>query len=325
MSKENKFVSANDFGKLPAKNFVLEKVEELPVTDIGQARMLFDIQTGQAYIFNGERWIACSGAPYKFNGAVTCDTLYNVDLSTTFKNLVNSKITKNSPIQAGTHTKVTYDENGLIMGGTNLKDTDIPDLSGTYIRVDLLGQANGVATLDANGNVVQNAGVPDASTTVKGIIMIASSGDIASGTSTNTVVTPKLAKDEIYTPLNNLITALATRVTDVETNKADKAPEIITLTTTSGSVSLSANKVYKVTPTGSLTFVLPTSVDNPVYNEIIVHLNLTSTYAITTGVLDNSHYLNSAINLSTAGHYDLIYEYDSNVGEWFVGTVKKGA
>ena len=41
-------------------------------------------------------------------------------------------------------------------------------------------------------------------------------------------------------------------------NKMDRSPEIVNLGTTSGSVTLEANKCYYITSSGDLTFVLPT-------------------------------------------------------------------
>lgn len=59
----------------------------------------------------------------------------------------------NTAITAGTATKVTYDSKGLVTGGSSLDAGDIPDLSATYISNSQKGAANGVATLDANGEI----------------------------------------------------------------------------------------------------------------------------------------------------------------------------
>lgn len=64
-----------------------------------------------------------------------------------------TKVTANSAITAGTHTKITYDTKGLVTGGTDLSASDIPDLSATYIAVSTKGQANGVAELGSDGKV----------------------------------------------------------------------------------------------------------------------------------------------------------------------------
>lgn len=67
--------------------------------------------------------------------------------------IAETYLKKNEAITAGTHTKITYDENGLVTGGEDLTIDDIPDLSEKYINVDQKGVANGVATLDENGLV----------------------------------------------------------------------------------------------------------------------------------------------------------------------------
>jgi len=38
----------------------------------------------------------------------------------------------NPPIAPGTHTKITYDSNGLVLGGTNATTTDIPEGTNLY-------------------------------------------------------------------------------------------------------------------------------------------------------------------------------------------------
>lgn len=60
---------------------------------------------------------------------------------------------KNAPIAAGTHTKITYDANGLVTAGSDLAASDIPDLSATYIPLTQKGAASGVASLDSTTKV----------------------------------------------------------------------------------------------------------------------------------------------------------------------------
>lgn len=67
------------------------------------------------------------------------------------KDALDAKLTKNEAIAGGTHTKITYDVNGLVTGGADLEASDIPDLSETYINVDQIGVK--VAGLDENGKV----------------------------------------------------------------------------------------------------------------------------------------------------------------------------
>lgn len=63
------------------------------------------------------------------------------DLQTT----LDSKVTTNTAIAAGTGTKITYDSKGLVTGSTTLAATDIPELDATKIT-------SGTLTVDTSGN-----------------------------------------------------------------------------------------------------------------------------------------------------------------------------
>ena len=53
--------------------------------------------------------------------------------------IASKAVVANSPITAGTHTKITYDAKGLVTGGADLAAGDIPDISATYVAVGRLG------------------------------------------------------------------------------------------------------------------------------------------------------------------------------------------
>ena len=53
--------------------------------------------------------------------------------------IASAAVKANSPITAGTHTKITYDAKGLVTGGADLVAGDIPDLSASYVAVGRLG------------------------------------------------------------------------------------------------------------------------------------------------------------------------------------------
>lgn len=61
--------------------------------------------------------------------------------------VASAAVVANSPIAAGTHTKITYDAKGLVTGGAELAASDIPDLSAKYVAVSRLG--TDVATLES--------------------------------------------------------------------------------------------------------------------------------------------------------------------------------
>lgn len=53
--------------------------------------------------------------------------------------VASAAVVANSPITAGTHTKITYDAKGLVKAGADLEAGDIPDLSTKYVAVGRLG------------------------------------------------------------------------------------------------------------------------------------------------------------------------------------------
>lgn len=70
--------------------------------------------------------IAAEGA-----GLATTGTIHTAieAAKTEITTAVNGKLDKNEPIEGGTHTKITYDENGLVTAGADLTAADIPDLT----------------------------------------------------------------------------------------------------------------------------------------------------------------------------------------------------
>ena len=92
---------------------------------------------------------------------------------------------------------------------------------------------------------------------------------------------------------------------------------------TSGSISLESNKIYRITPTGNITFHLPEVTDDNVnkFNQILVMLNITNSHSFIFGT---TYYFDLVKPTFTTGLYDLIYEYDNNSNQWVCGAIKKG-
>lgn len=91
---------------------------------------------------------------------------------------------------------------------------------------------------------------------------------------------------------------------------------------TSGSIALTDNNAYKITPTGTVTFTLPSVTDKTKLHQILVQIKLTSTYTINVGT---TYYFNKTKpNFSSTGTYNLIYEYDNIDSHWVCGSVSKG-
>ena len=96
---------------------------------------------------------------------------------------------------------------------------------------------------------------------------------------------------------------------------------LITLAT-SGTIALTDNSVNTITPSGAVTFTLPTVTDNTTFHQILVQVHLSTVYTITLGT---SYYFNkTAPDLSAIGEYNLIFEYDKANQYWVVGCIAKG-
>lgn len=91
---------------------------------------------------------------------------------------------------------------------------------------------------------------------------------------------------------------------------------------TSDTIALSDNSVNKVTPTGNITFTLPTVTDLTVFHQILVQINLSTVYTID---VSTSYFFNqTAPDLSNVGVYNLIFEYDNANSYWVCGLLTKG-
>lgn len=108
--------------------------------------------------------------------------------------------------------------------------------------------------------------------------------------------------------------------TDVTLTQSDIAQDI-TVLETEGAIILQDNSVSAVTPTGDITFVLPTVTDISKFHQILVQLSMETVITIDVGT---SYFFDkSAIDLSIAGGYNIIYEYDGS--HWVCGVISKGA
>lgn len=109
------------------------------------------------------------------------------------------------------------------------------------------------------------------------------------------------------------ISGLQTSVTNLQNTP-------VTVLTSSGTINLSDNSVNRITPSGTVTFTLPTVSDNTKFHQILVQVILNDTYTINVGT---TYFFNKATpDLSDTGYYNLIYEYDGT--RWFCGSIVKG-
>ena len=119
-------------------------------------------------------------------------------------------------------------------------------------------------------------------------------------------------------------------------NKADKTldnviwdsvdiadiPMSVSVLSGSGTISLKDNNLYKLTSSGNIVFSLPSVTDTSKFHQIMVQLKMSTVVTINAGT---SYYFNSeAPDLSKAGSYDFVWEYDNINGHWVFGATSKG-
>lgn len=131
----------------------------------------------------------------------------------------------------------------------------------------------------------------------------------------------------VYTALSNKLDTNGTATkaladangNDIPSTYQPKSMPVITLSSI-GTIALSDNSINRITPTGSITFSLPQVVDNNIFHQILVQINLTTAHNINLGT---NCFLNENIpDLSKAGFYSVIYEH--NGIKWTCGVLSMG-
>lgn len=118
------------------------------------------------------------------------------------------------------------------------------------------------------------------------------------------------------------ITTLQTSTNESIANLTNKVNPVIKTLAGSGTIALDDNSINVITPTGAVTFGLPTITDNTKLHQILVQVKLSTVYSINVGT---TYYFNKkAPDMSTTGYYNLIYEYDKQYSRWICGCMKKG-
>lgn len=114
------------------------------------------------------------------------------------------------------------------------------------------------------------------------------------------------------------------QLTDAIEKKIDEhSPDITEISATSGTVSLNANTLYKMTIDGETTFTLPSAVNAEKHNQIKILTNLSVVAAINFGT--DKYFNCEAPDMSEAGFYDIYIDYDPHQSSWVAGAIRKGA
>ena len=100
------------------------------------------------------------------------------------------------------------------------------------------------------------------------------------------------------------------------------SPDIITLAR-SGAIELLDNTINAINISDNVQFSLPTITDYSKFHQIMVQVYMASVKTISFGT---TYYFNGeAPDVSEAGYYTVIYEFDSWKKQWAVGVLKKAS
>lgn len=101
------------------------------------------------------------------------------------------------------------------------------------------------------------------------------------------------------------------------------AVSLIYALTGTGTKLLQNNYTYRLTTSGDVTISLPTGSISEISQIMLYLKKANASHNIDLGT---TYYFNEeAPDLSDAGDYNIVYEYDPNESHWVVGAVKKGA
>lgn len=135
----------------------------------------------------------------------------------------------------------------------------------------------------------------------------------------------KADADTVLSQINTLNSSLNTvqsNLTESIEDLSDVTNPVIKTLAGSGTIALDDNSINVITPTGAVTFGLPTISDNTKFHQILVQVKLSTVYSINVGT---TYYFNKkAPDMSATGYYNLIYEYDKQYAHWVCGCMKKG-
>ena len=124
-----------------------------------------------------------------------------------------------------------------------------------------------------------------------------------------------------YTPYNS--TNPSGFITSSALSPYELIAKSMTTLSASGTLTLADNSVYKLSATGTITFSLPSISDTTKFHQILVQLYMASAQTINLGT--TYYFEGEAPDMSEAGYYNIIYEYDNTRSGWVVGVIKKAS
>lgn len=114
--------------------------------------------------------------------------------------------------------------------------------------------------------------------------------------------------------------AMQTNISSLQTSVGNLQTTPVNILSSSGTINLSDNSVNRITPSGTVTFTLPTVSDNTKFHQILIQLIINDTYTINLGT---TYFFNKAVpDFTETGYYNLIYEHDGT--HWVCGSIVKG-
>lgn len=210
-------------------------------------------------------------------------------------------VRQNTAITGGTKCKITYDSQGLVTAGENLT---YGDLASAELSTHLVEKNQSVPSGISEGET----------SATKCKITFDTKGLVTAGANLTTSDLP-----------DNIPQG---KISGLTTDLAGKMPQInvVTPAATSSTIQLTDNALNQIDLTGSATLATPV-VSNPNYlHQILVQLKKSNAdYNVTLGA---SVYFggSSAPDMSSAGYYNIYYEFDKNIGvsgAWVVGVIRK--
>lgn len=102
-----------------------------------------------------------------------------------------------------------------------------------------------------------------------------------------------------------------------------KAQPVTDLGSTSGTISLSDNTLYKLTANGNITFSLPSISDYSKLHQIFVQFVMSTVRTVSVGT--TYYFGDAAPDLSSTGYYNFYWEYNNIFHGWVMGCLHVGA